>query len=300
MNIEYSGTVRLDACGNVLWRLAAGSHHSISRPEDGTFWIPAVTPSPRIGSPQYPDGHPGMVGPVYQDLILQIAEDGTVLDTINVLDVLYKNGLERHLADEEQQNDIDPTHLNDVEPLPTSLADQYPLFETGDLAVSLRDLDLVFVMDPRSERIRWHSSKTFIKQHDPDFIGNGWITVFDNRSDGTARGTMLGGSRIVAIQPHTDSMKVLFPTSESDPFYTYQRGDSQMLANGNLLLTESETGRVIEVDSDGRTLWEWITEPHGDSQVPSVSESMRVDTSREDVTDWPCSSSPPAKPVDNP
>jgi hypothetical protein len=241
-----------------------------------------------------------MVGPVYQDLILQVAEDGTVLDTINVLDVLYANELEWHLADEEQQNDIDPTHLNDVEPLPSSLADQYPLFETGDLAVSLRDLDLVFVLDPHSERVRWHSTQPFLKQHDPDFIGNGWITVFDNRWDGTERGTMLGGSRIVAVQPHTDSMKVLFPTRESDPFYTYQRGNSQILANGNLLLTESETGRVLEVDSEGRTLWEWVAEPHGDSQVPSVSESRRVDTSREDVTNWPCSPSPPAEAEVNP
>lgn len=292
VNLDYAGTVRMDACGNVQWRLPTGSHHSIAQAEDGSFWIPAVTPSPRTETPRHPDGPPGMVGPFYHDLILNIDENGTVLDSIHVLDILYSNGLVRHLVDEEQLNDPDPTHLNDVEPLPSSLADQYPLFEPGDLIVSLRDLDLVFVMDPSSGQVRWHASQPFIKQHDPDFIGGGWITLFDNRWDGTARGTLLGGSRILALQPHTDSVRTLFPTRHSEPFYTDYAGKSQLMGNGRMLLTESEAGRVVEVSSDGRTIWEWIVEPYDKSSIPGVTESIRVNVSRKEVAAWPCSSVP--------
>jgi hypothetical protein len=293
VNVEYAGTLRLDACGRVRWRLLEGGHHSIARAMDGSFWIPGVTPEPRSASPGHPDGFPGLTEPVYQDLILHIAEDGSVLERLNVLDLLYRNGLEWHLVDERRTGHDDPTHLNDVEPLPASLADEYPGFEAGDLVVSLRHLDLVFVLDPRSRRVKWHASEPFIMQHDPDFLGEGWIGVFDNRRDGTARGTMLGGSRIVALQPHTDSMRVLFPGPASEPFYTHHRGKWQMLENGNLLLVESAAGRVVEVGLDGGTVWEWIAEPYEDWGVPSVTGAARVDITREEVASWSCAGGRP-------
>jgi hypothetical protein len=290
VNLEYTGTVRLDACGNVLWRLQEGNHHSISRDDDGTFWIPAVTPT-RRGSPEHPNGFPGLRGRVYQDKLMHVTEDGAILDTINVLDLLYANDLEWRLAEEERQDDRDPTHLNDIEALPDSLADQYPLFQAGDLLVSLRHLDMVLVVDPKSRRVKWYSADFQILQHDPDFIGDGWIAIFDNRQDGTRRGTMLGGSRIIALQPGTDSLKVLFPTSLSDSFYTNHRGEFQLLNNGNLLLIEEDTGRVLEAAPDGRTVWEWIVEPvehSGRRMIPGVTSATRVYFNRSDVTKWRC------------
>lgn len=290
VNLEYAGTLRIDACGAVRWRLPAGNHHSIFPAGDGSFWIPGVTDEPRLSSRRHPDGFPGLDEPVYQDLILRIDGDGTVLDTINVLDVLYENALWHQFVKSRTRRPQDPTHLNDVEPLPASMADEYPAFEAGDLVVSLRNLDLVFVLDPESGQVKWHATEPFIMQHDPDFLGDGWIGVFDNRWDGTLRGTMLGGSRIVALQPHTDSMRVLFPGPDSDPFYTHHRGKWQMLENGNLLLVESAAGRVVEAGPDGRTVWEWIAEPYEDWGVPSVTGADRVDVTREDVASWPCGS----------
>ena len=289
VNLEYAGTLRLDACGETKWRLLEGGHHSIARAEDGSFWIPGVSSETMTDSPGHPGGFPGIRRPVYHDRILRISEAGEVLQSIDVLDVLYRNGLQSHLAEERQTSNSDPTHLNDVEPLPASMADEYPLFEAGDLVVSLRHLDLIFVMDPDSEQIKWHSSSPHILQHDPDFVGDGWIGIFDNRTDGTARGTMLGGSRILAIQPHTDSMTTLFPASESEPFFTYHRGKWQQLENGNRLLTEEQTARVVEVDPAGRTVWEWIHSPHEQTSVPSVTKATRVDLTAQDVAEWPCS-----------
>lgn len=288
VNVDYAGTVRVDACGEVRWRLAAGNHHSIVPAGDGTFWIPGVTSEPRSASPAHPGGLPGLDRPVYQDLILRVAADGAVLDTIHLLDVLHENGLWHHVAKSRAPRPQDPTHLNDVEPLPAPLADEYPLFEAGDLVISLRNLDLVLVLDPRSGRVKWHASEPFVMQHDPDFLGDGWIGVFDNRRDDTDRGTMLGGSRIVALQPHTDSVRVLFPGPASDPFYTHHRGKWQRLENGNLLLVESAAGRIVEVAPDGRTVWEWIAEPYEGWGVPSVSGGERVDVTPEEVAGWPC------------
>jgi len=160
----------------------------------------------------------------------------------------------------------------------------------GDLLVSLRTPSLVFVVDPTSLEVKWTASTPFLHQHDPDFLGDGWIGVFDNNQDPTPRGTMLGGSRIVALSPSIDSMKTLFPTARSEPFYTATAGHWQTLANGNYLLTEVRAGRVVEVAPSGRTVWEWIHPPYDDARVPFVMNGTRYDLTRADVADWPCTS----------
>lgn len=289
VNLEYLGTVRLDACSRVRWRLSGGGHHSIARAEDGTFWIPGVSPRPRTATPDHPDGPPGLERPVYHEYLRRVSPDGEVLDSIHVLDLLYENGLQRHIVKTSHGRPADVTHLNDIEPLPAEMAPEYPLFEAGDLVVSLRNLDLVLVVDPDTRRVKWHAAEPVLLQHDPDFIGDGWIGVFDNNHDLTERGTMLGGSRIVALRPHTSAKRILFPTDRSEPFYTDVRGKWQQLENGNLLLVESETGRVVEVAPDGRTLWEWIVAPYDDELVPYVTDAARVEITREQVSAWPCS-----------
>lgn len=279
------GTTRLDACGRVEWKLRHGGHHSVDQADDGTFWISGYERD--ISSDRYP-GLEGTLDLV--NTLTHVSADGEVLEEISVLDLLYENGLERLITKygvAGRREDI--THLNDVEALDASLADEYPEFDRGDLAVSLRNLHLVFVFDPDSRRVLWHNHESLIRQHDPDFIGNGWIGIFDNNSDGTERGTMLGGSRILAVKPSTGEERILFPTPASEPFYTPEMGKWQMLPNGNLLLTESQAGRVVEVSPDGRTVWEWIAEPYKRGTVAEVTEGTRYSLSEEEVDRWPCS-----------
>lgn len=296
-NATYIGTVRMDACGDIRWRLPEGNHHSVARAEDGTFWTSGTSKTARATTDQYPNGFPGLDRPTWLDQIHHVSADGTLLERINVLDILYANDLERYIvkAYEPQAGGNEPrtkdvTHMNDVEPLPSSMADEYPRFEAGDLLVSLKKTSLVFVFDPDSGTVKWHTFEPIILQHDPDFIGDGWIGIFDNNRNFTNRGQMLGGSRIVAVQPHTDSVEIRFPTSLSDPFYTDAMGKWQQLPNDNMLLTEAKAGRVVEVAPDGRTVWEWIIEPYNDSKVSRISQAVRHDLTREDVASWSCSS----------
>jgi hypothetical protein len=228
-------------------------------------------------------GYPGLES-IWLDRILRVSEGGDVLESIRVLDILYANDLE-HLLFQYDRLSGDVLHTNDVEPLDASLAGEYPLFDAGDLLVSLRWLNLVFVFDPETVEVKWHASDPFIWQHDPDFIGDGWIGIFDNnRVRGEATGE---GSRIIGFQPHTDSVDVLFRPTHLDRFYTHERGKWKRLENGNMLLTEATTGRVVEVSPNGRAVWEWIHEPYG-TRVPSVTKATRVDLTREEVASWPC------------
>lgn len=300
VNFAYVGLAKLDACGEPIWRLPIHTHHAVNRADDGSYWAPASSSERHRNVPDGGPTLPGFegrdAGPgAYYDRLVHVSPDGEVLHDINVFRVLYENDLQRHIFKTYQARiqDGEPlpgdiTHVNDVEPLGADMADSYPQFDAGDVLVSARNLDLVFVLDPESLRVKWHASEPFIEQHDPDFIGDGRIGVFDNNRDGSARGTRLGGSRIVQVVPATGEVDVLFPTAQSETFYTRVGGRWQLLPNGNRLLTETKTGRVLEVDEDGSTVWEWIHEPH-DGHAIEVVRATRHDLTEREVESWECS-----------
>jgi len=71
-NVEYAGTIRIDACGSLEWKVTGGGHHSVERAPDGTFWIPGVTAARAPRSSAYPNGYPGLVHRVNHGLLMQI------------------------------------------------------------------------------------------------------------------------------------------------------------------------------------------------------------------------------------
>ena len=47
-------------------------------------------------------------------------------------------------------------------------------------------------------------------------------------------------------------------TVSLDDFYSGARGVHQVLPNGNILISSPHQGRVLEVDSDGETVFEFL------------------------------------------
>lgn len=288
-NIEYEGLVRMDACGNVKWRLPQRTHHSVTRDHEGNFWVCGnVTHGESRKDVAYLKQFPGLRPPVHEDYLTRVSPEGEILTSLSVVKILYDNGLQRYLPMFSKTGSGDIFHLNDVEPLDPGIAGAYPLFAAGDLVVSLRHLNLVLVLDPESGRVKWHAIEPFISQHDPDFLGEGWIGLFDNNADLTSRGTMLGGSRIVALRPHSDEVRILYPKPGARPFYTKAGGKWQQLENGNLLIVEARAGRVFEVTAEGTTVWQWIHQRYDKKRVAEVLEGTRYPFSPEQVSAWPC------------
>jgi len=140
-------------------------------------------------------------------------------------------------------------------------------------------------MDPETGHVKWLCPH-YRQQHDPDFIGNGEILVFDNNRDSTADGSQHGGSRIVRVKPETGEYTLLYPEDGSLRFYTASGGKFQLLGNGNLLIAECGRGRVFEVNDAGHTVWEWVAEPYDSEHVSEVLEGTRYDISREQIATW--------------
>jgi hypothetical protein len=252
-NFPYGGgLVKLDRDSKVVWKLERNTHHAVTLEPDGRIRVPSLR--------YRPDGVPGagaLLPGYYEDTLLEVAADGRVLDEISLLEALRSWPA---LFSLNHENDLDvasedPTHLNDVEPLPAALAPRFPLFAAGDLLVSMRNINTIAVIDARTRRVRWSMTGPFVRQHDPDFLPNGNLLVFDNRGGDPA----CGGSRVLEIEPATQKIVWQYDGCGGTPFYSQVRGEQQLLPNGNLLILEATRGRVLEVtrEAQPRIVWEY-------------------------------------------
>ena len=233
---------RIDACGEPMWQHEGAYHHSLQRDGEGALvtwrgeavvWLDEET------------GEELRVLDLHEDVIA--AADGAQQGYLDLRTRTPEN------AREEMRYLADPFHPNDAEPLTAELAPAFPMFEAGDVMLSLRELNMVAVVDPETGMMRWWRHGPWIKQHDPDFQPDGTITVYDN-------GTGTGSSKIIRVDPAPDlgddALTTEFAGTEAVPFYSWRRGKHQYLPNGNVLLSEPEHGRVLEVSPSGEVVWE--------------------------------------------
>jgi len=285
-NFEYGGTVKLDRCGEVQWAVRHATHHSIDPSANGGFWIPGRR------YVEEDSAFPRVDAPYYDDLILLVSPDGDILKEISVPALLFKNDLHALLFANgkhwmELPDELEIVHVNDVEELSADMAEHFPQFAAGDLLLSLRDLNLVMVIDPQTEQVRWYKTGPWLRQHDPDFNAKGRISIFNNNSDDTKTGRIFGGSNIIEIDPSNDKTTILYGDRPDQKIFTNIRGKHQALENGNLLITEFSAGRVIEVNSDGNIVWEFISR-FDEDEVAEIADAIRYPEDYFNVTDWTC------------
>ena len=136
----------------------------------------------------------------------------------------------------------------------------------------------------------------FVGQHDPDFLPNGHIMVYDNRLTGVT--PRLGNTRLLEIDPLTRAIVWSFEGKGDQVFYAQARGEHQLLPNGNILLVDPHGGRLLEIApaAGNRTVWEWVN-LLGDGAVGLVTNVQRV---ARDALPWvgqPCNGPAPETPV---
>lgn len=276
---------RFDACGHRIWSNGGEYHHAVSLDSEQKFaW--ALRDEDQNGELahsallQVDTATGAIVKRIAMDEIIEANPSLHILD-IRGKDNNWANGNPRTL-DAKWLND--PFHLNDVEPLPEAQAAQFASlgFSAGDLLVSARSLNLVFVLDPQNLHVKWWHIGAWRRQHDADWQPTGEISVYDNRMD-------LGYSRIVAISPASASTRVLFDGRATD-FYSRIRGKHQLTAAGNLAISSPQQGRAFEVQPDGHMVFEIYNPKPGSSEFNyPLSEVIWFPTDAFDPTkDFSC------------
>jgi hypothetical protein len=54
-----------------------------------------------------------------------------------------------------KSRDREIVHLNKIEELTRDIADHFPMFGAGDLALSIREINMIVVMSPETDKVKW-------------------------------------------------------------------------------------------------------------------------------------------------
>lgn len=296
-NFEFNGLVKLDRCGKVVWTLRRATHHSVERAEGGGYWVPGK----RFYAADEDSPFPPFETPFSEDTILRVSENGKVLSELSVPGIFYDNGLEAILTASGHHYrtgmswDEEIVHLNKVDVLTSDIAADFPMFEAGDLALSIRELNLVMVIDPTDGRVKWRHIGPWLRQHDPEFKAGGKIVVFNNNTYETAFGkshstsypSIPRVSDIMEIDPQTGESDVLYGNRKGQRMLSVWRGKVDLRPNGGLLVTEFEGGRVFETDAAGRVIWQYINR-YSPDEVAEITEARAYPESYFNVPSWSC------------
>ena len=302
-NFDYSGTAKIDACGKVAWTLKHQTHHSIERAEQGGFWIPgqhAVDEGETI--------YPPFAPPFVESMILLVSEDGQILQELSVPKLFYENDLEALLTSNaafygprpENAWNREIVHINKVAELTSNMAAYFPMFEAGDLLLSFRNLNLVMVVNPKTEEIKWWRIGPWLRQHDAEFRRGGTIAVFNNniymqtafqtaleRTTKTTNLEVPRVSNIVEADPKSGGYRVIYGDRPGQNFLSVTRGKVEMTSEQGLLITEFDGGRVFETNADGEIVWEYVNR-YDEDEVSEITEARIYPANYFTGQNWEC------------
>jgi len=101
-----------------------------------------------------------------------------------------------------------------------------------------------------------------------------------------------GYSRILRIDPATQQVLWSFEGSKAFPFYTSAQGKSQLLANGNILVTDPEGGRAFEIAPahGNEVVWEYVNkiDTGDDGDLGRITQASRFDFDGSQFLNLPC------------
>lgn len=140
----------------------------------------------------------------------------------------------------------DVLHANTVE-----ILDAHPkgLWGEGDVLVSLRNLDLIAVLDLTARAVRWFWGPGELSgQHQPSARPGGTVLVFDN-------GQAHGHSRLLEIDPTTDQVVWQYTANPPQSLFCAMAGGCEELPGGTILISDAQGGRGIEITRQGRPSW---------------------------------------------
>lgn len=302
-NFEYQAVVQLDRCGAKDWVLPERNHHSIAPAAGGGYWIGGRTILGKGDDAAFrPLTNPlRAAGWIEDDEVMKVSAGGEILARKSVFALMMESGLEPLLTANGTPmrggrvlDDNEILHLNHIEELSRALAPAFPQFAAGDLLLSVRDFNLVMVVDPESWRVKWHSVGPWLRQHAARFLPDGRIGVFNNNSyswelapDGRTDPAREVHSNILAVDPQSGRAEVLYGDGPDEDLASVERGFVQPLPGGGAMVTEALGGRAFQIGPDRRIVWEYINR-FDDARVVEITSAKVYPAGFFTVTDWSC------------
>ena len=247
--------VRMNWDGDILWRSDINIHHDVELTPEGNVLAlgrilrPSTKANPKCG--------------IEDNSLVLFSSEGDRLDQFSLYEVLRDSPEIHQFHDPHNPTECaegipsDCLHLNSCQWIDRpDLAERHPIFEAGNVLVSSRAQDVIFVVNFQRRELIW----TFgmgrgYGPHEAVVLDSGNVLLLDNGLAGNAF------SRVLEVDPTTDEIVWEYTASPPQSFFTPGRGTVQPLPNGNVLIASSGQGRIFEVNRGGRVVWHF-NNPH--------------------------------------
>ncbi|KAJ5825810.1 hypothetical protein N7474_002948 [Penicillium riverlandense] len=252
------------------------AHHDQNHLDDGTLLYTTLEPFTPEEAAQIKGGIPGSEAPggvVYGDCIKLVDPwskttksssadfDGT--GGTGGAKLLWSWRAIDHLA--PTQFAAHPHYSREHWPLINSVS----INSDGNIIASTRNASSVFIISRQTGSVTWEiSAPTVCQQHCAHEINAaGDILILDN---GVFRPEIsVPFSRAIIVNRAKEVIwEYKDRTTGGLGFFTPFMGSAQKLQNGNVLICEAATGRIIEVTEQGQMVWEFV--------VPQLDDYRRV------------------------
>ena len=241
---------KLDWDSRPLWRTPIRAHHDFAGREDGRILV--------LTRDRTELEFRGKTLPILADGITILGPDGRRERTIPLLPLFRQeisNERLTRVADRMERDPLgqitrpggtgDVLHANSIAILRRDIPG---IAVRGSLLLSFRAISRIAIIDAEATRVLWiWGASELDGQHDATQLESGRILLFDNRLHGSR-------SRVLEVTPETGRVTWSY---QSPDFFSRLRGGAQALANGNVLITESEKGHALEVNREGEIVWEY-------------------------------------------
>lgn len=247
---------KVDWDSALLWESPVNAHHDLEVQPSGRIYVLGK----EIARPGRRDA------PIVDNLVVVLDADGKVLrrEAFSRLFGLPRPGRLALVAEQlaklpaekrseeallrDQPPVLDVFHANSIQVLDRDVPG---LGARGDVLVSVRNLDGVFVLDLDEGRVVWGWGPRHLQRpHHAVLLSDGSLSIFDN-------GWFRKWSRVLRVDPRERRVVWHYPPEPDPEFFSIRRGAAQHLPNGNVLVTESERGHVFEIDPAGEIVWEF-------------------------------------------
>ncbi len=248
------GVIKLDKDSNLIWKYPGKAHHDFDIAPDGRIYLLTheIRNNPIAGLPR-------IAPPFLDDRVVVLDAEGNELADVGILEAFIGSPYQDFLRGVPRSPIGDYLHVNAIEVMTEALTTAHPYAQPGEVLVSMRQPNLLAVINPDSGKVTWAKRGPWIGQHDPDFLPNGNVLLFDNRGRMAAGGI----SRVLEFNPASGGITWQYEGNADEPFQSGLRSGQQRLANGNTLITESDRGRLLEVNTAGNVVWEYVNPDRG-------------------------------------
>jgi hypothetical protein len=232
------GLIKLSSSSEVIWRYEGHAHHDLDVQPDGSIFVLVRSTATRR---HIQDG-----ATILDDNVVILEATGDEQERVSLLEAFERTEpASQWLIDHPLPDGPDIFHTNSIE----------IVLERGraHALLSIRSIDTVAILDLHSREIVWALVGPWHKQHEAQLV-RGKLLLFDNLGPGRGAGQQWQ-SRV--LEWDMDSGQLVWSFTEPG-FFSHGAGAQQRLPNGNTLITESDSGRIIEVTQDGRIVWEYI------------------------------------------